>query len=141
MTQLGRRIIYLTAGAAPACFGVLMASALGGVFLLGALAGTTGLLLATAAWFPVARPVYWSIAVLLGAGLAAMLPYSLAIGYGTAADLVAGTAGVPLPVALGDLTKRAWVFYGPVLCAVHFLWKARCAPNNSFKPNPLRGSA
>ena len=141
MTQLGRRIIYLIAGVAPACFGVLLASALGGVFLLGAITGTFGLLLATAARFPSARPVYWSIALLLGAGLAAMLPYSLAIGYGTAADLVTGTTGVPLPEALGDLTERAWLLFGPVLCAVHFLWKARCAPNNSFKPKPLRGSA
>src|SRR4249919_2937657 len=141
MTQLVRRVVYVAGGVAPACFGTLLASALGGLFLIGAIAGTAGLMLATAAWFPTSRFTYWSIAILLGAGLAAMLHYSIFIFYGTVADLVAGTTGVPLSEALGDLFQRSWLFLGPVLCAVHFLWKARCAPNNSFKPKPLRGSA
>ena len=28
-----------------------------------------------------------------------------------------------------------------VACSLVGLWQRRCAPNNSFKPNPLRGSA
>src|SRR5690349_17016913 len=77
MTQLLRRVIYLVAGLVPACCGALVASAMRGPLLLGALAGACGLLLASMDVFPVRRATYWCIAILLGAGLAAMLPFSV----------------------------------------------------------------
>jgi hypothetical protein len=142
-------LIYLGAGVAPAFFVLPMARLLsvmpagitGGLIYSAALAGTVGLILAVVLTFPVSRPPFWTCAALLACGSAAMLPISLPLLYGTIADLVTGSTGVPIAEALRDLLARFWSFGGPVACAFHFLWRARCAPNNSFKPKPLRGSA
>jgi len=117
-----------------------MARAFGGLVLLGALAGIAGLAIAATLSLPASRASYWFSALLLACGLAAMLPFSVVLLYGTAADFVTRSTGVPLVEAARDLLVRLWGFGGPVACAFHFLWRARCAPNNSFKPKPLRGS-
>lgn len=127
MTQLVRRVIYLVAGLVPACCGALVASAMRGPLLLGALAGACGLLLASMDVFPVRRATYWCIAILLSAGLAAMLPFSVSVGYGDLADLASGMRGSPTAALV-----RSWLLLGPPLCAAHFLWAA--------KPKSLRGS-
>jgi hypothetical protein len=141
MAQIWRRLVYLAVGLAPALFVLPMARAFGGVVSLGAFAGIAGLAIAAVLPFPTSRAAYWVSALLLTCGLAAMLPFSVVLLYGTVADLVAGSTGVPFVEATRDLFVRLWGFGGPVACAFHFLWRARCAPNNSFKPKPLRGSA
>jgi hypothetical protein len=141
MTQIWRRLVYFAVGLAPALFVLPMARAFGGVVHLGAFAGIAGLAIAAVLSFPPSRAAYWVSALLLTCGLVAMLPFSVVLLYGTVADLVVGSTGVSFVEATRELLVRLWGFGGPVACAFHFLWRARCAPNNSFKPNPLRGSA
>ncbi len=141
MTQIWRRLAYLAAGLAPALFVLPMAQAFGGVVHLGASAGIAGLAAATVLSVPVSRVSYCVSSLLLVCGLAAMLPFSVVLLYGTFADVLAGSSDVPLVQAARDVLTRLLCFGGPVVCAFHFLWRARCAPNNSFKPKPLRGSA
>ncbi len=141
MTQTWRRLVYFAVGLAPAVFVLPMARAFGGVVHLGAFAGIAGLAIAAVLSFPVSRGSYWISSLLLVCGLVAMLPFSVVLLYGTLADFVTGSTGVPLVEATRDVLVRHWGFGGPVACAFHFLWRARCAPNNSFKPTSLRGSA
>ena len=141
MTQIWRRLVYFAVGLAPALFVLPMARAFGGVVHLGAFAGIAGLAIAAVLSFPVSRVSYWVSALLLACGLAAMLPLSVVLLYGTVADFVTGSTGVSLVEATRDVFVRLLGFGGPVACAFHFLWRARCAPNNSLKPKPLRGSA
>jgi hypothetical protein len=133
MNQRGRRIIYLLFGLAPAFLGAAFSFFLGPLMLV-ALAGTFGLFIATAAEFPVPRKRYWLLACLLLCGLALALPFGAAMLHGV---LTKGATTKDLPA----MTLIFWVFVCPSVCALHALWRGRCAPNNSFKPKPLRGSA
>lgn len=121
--QLARRALYLVAGVAPACFGALLATALGDVSFIGAFAGTIGLILATAAWLPASQAAYWTIAILLGAGLAVMGVF-----------LAGGAVGMSAPRSLGEACLQAWLFLCPVACAAHFLWKGRTNATQSSIP-------
>jgi hypothetical protein len=120
--QLPRRVVYFGAGFVPASIGVVLATAQGAHVMLTAFAGAIGLLLATAAWLPVATRTYWSIAALLGAGLAAIAWYAWH------SKVAAGLAApAPRHPNLSDLAIRAWLLLGPVLCAIHFLSRGRQA--------------
>ena len=141
MKQIGRRLAYLAFGVAPTCYVFPLAVAFGGLVLAGAALGLVGLVAATWQHQPVSRRIYGRTALLLVAGIAAMLPFSLIIIYGTLADFVTASTGTTLATAVRDVVTRLWGFGGPLICAVHYLWRAGCAPNNSFKPKPLRGSA
>ena len=133
MTQLRRRVIYLLLGVAPACLGTTFSFFLGPLMLL-ALAGTFGLISAMAAELPVPSKRYWFLAGLLICGLALTLPFGIGMLHGLIAK---GASSKDFPV----IALIIWVFVCPSACALHALWRGRCAPNNSFKPNPLRGSA
>ena len=133
MNQIVRRAIYLLAGAIPASLGVAFAT-FAEPWLIPAIAGAIGLLVASMVRFPVPLKGYGAIAILLIVGLSAAIPF------GTTLLLLSLAAGVSAEM-WPSLALIAWVFFGPILCATHFLWAARGAPNNSFKPRPLRGSA
>jgi len=131
MEQLGRRLVYLSLGLVPACLGTVFSFFLGPLMLV-ALAGTFGLFIATAAEFPVQGKRYWFLASLLVCGLALALPFAIFLPAGLLKD---GLSREDLPTLLLVL----WIFVCPSACALHALWHSRRAPNNSFKPSPLRG--
>ena len=133
MEQLGRRIVYLSLGLAPACLGTVFSFFLGPLMIV-ALAGTFGLFIATAAEFPIQGKRYWFLATLLICGLALALPFAVFLPAGLLRD---GFSREALPTIL----LVFWLFFCPSAIALHALWCSRRAPNNSFKPRPLRGSA
>jgi|JI9StandDraft_1071089.scaffolds.fasta_scaffold735708_1 hypothetical protein len=133
MNQIVRRVTYLLAGAIPASLGVAFAS-FAGPWVIAAATGAIGLIIASLVRFPVPPKGYGSIAVLLFIGLSAAIPFGTTFLLGS---LAGGVSAKTWP----SLALIVWVFVGPVLCATHFLLASRSAPNNSFKPRPLRGSA
>ena len=133
MNQRGRRIIYLLFGLAPACLGTAFSFFLGPLMLV-ALAGTFGLFIATAAELPVPGKRYWLLACLLLCGLALALPFGAAMLHGVLSKGITTKDFQAMALIL-------WLFVCPSVCALHALWRGRCAPNNSSKPTPLRGAA
>ncbi len=127
MTQLKRRIIYSLAGVAP----VLLALLDSPRFIPGVV-GFLGLLLATLATFPVKRLNYVAITAMLVVGLVFAAPFSILF---LLAPFISGLDGIDRPYLL-----VSWMLLGSCSVALHFILRAR-APNNSFKPKPLRGSA
>ena len=131
MKQIVRRATYSLFGVAPACLGVAYASMLG-PFVIAALAGAIGLLAACLVRFPVSQKDYGRIAVLLVIGLILATPFGAVFLIGSVADGLAAEEWRSLGLV-------GWLFFGPIVCAGHFLRTGRRAPNNSFKPTPLRG--
>jgi len=127
MTQLKRRIFYSLAGVAPASLALLDSPKTIPVVI-----GFAGLLLATLATFPVKRHNYLAITVMLVVGLVFSVPFAILFLAGL---FTAGFDGVDRVYLL-----LSWVLFGCCTVALHFILRAR-APNNSFKPKPLRGSA
>ena len=78
-------------------------------------------------------------------------PWSLVLFLSIAGIYFGAVAVETLDPAIGPAIQReAGSFYlalpwlgicGTVVGTVFGLWRRRCAPNNSFKPKPLRGSA
>ena len=132
MNQFGRRFLYLIAGVMPAALGTAFAVVLGPLVLAAAL-GAIGLAVATLIRFPMSSRAYGRVAFLLGCGLALAAPLGIMLLYGLFAN------GID-PRGWPTLALVVWVFFGPVACAIHALWFGRCAPNNSFKGMPLRGT-
>ena len=131
MNQIVRRVIYFLAGAIPASIGVAFAS-FAGLLVIAATAGAIGLILASLARFPVPPKGYVSISILLVIGLLGAIPPGAYFLFSSLAD---GVSAEEWP----SLALIVWLFLGPVVCATHFLFAGRGAPNNSFKPTPLRG--
>ena len=131
MEQIGRRLVYLSLGLAPASLGTVFSFFLGPLMFV-ALAGTFGLFIATAAEFPIQGKRYWLLASFLICGLALALPIGVAFPIGLMKD---GFTRDDLP----SLLLVLWLFLCPSTCALHALGSSRRAPNNSFKPSPLRG--
>ena len=131
MNQTVRRISYFLFGFAPACLGVGYASMLG-PFVIAAIAGAIGLLAACLVRFPVSPKNYGRIAVLLVVGLFLATPFGVIFLIGSVPDRLAVEKWPSLALVV-------WLFFGPIVCAGHFLRTSRRAPNNSFKPTPLRG--
>lgn len=130
MKQIVRQVSYFFFGAVPASLGVAFAS-FAGPWVIAATAGAIGLLASSLVKFPLAPKRYWSITVLLVAGLTAAIPFGSTFLLLSLAD---GVRAGEWP----SLALIAWLFFGPILCAMHFLWAGRGAPNNSFKPKSLR---
>ena len=127
MNQLSRRIFYFVGGLVPACIGTLYALHLGAFALLAVL-GTLGLAAVTLLRFPLPPRTYGRVALLLACGLALASPFGIVFVVGT------------LPDVTPALLFTIWLFFGPMVCATHALWRGRCTPNNSFKGMPLRGT-
>ena len=117
MNQIVRRVIYLSAGAIPASLGVAFARFAGPV-VIAATAGAFGLITASLVRFPLTPRGYGSIAMLLVIGLLAAIPVGT---YFLASSLSDGVSTEEWP----SLTLIAWLFFGPILCAAHFLWAGR----------------
>ena len=131
MNQIVRRATYFLCAALPACLGVAYASMLG-PFVIAAIAGAIGLFAASLVRFPVPQRNYGRIAILLVIGIILATPFGVMFLIGLVAD---GLTVEEWP----SVALAAWLFLGPIICASHFLLTGRRAPNNSFKPRPLRG--
>ena len=131
MKQVGRRVIYLLLGVQPALVGTAITLFVLGPLAAIAVAGLLGLTIATAVQFPISPKLYRLISALLICGLALEAPFFIWALH----DLITGGLAKSLPNTL----LVSWVILGPSVCALHALWRSRCTPNNSFKPNQLRG--
>lgn len=131
MKPIVRQVTYFFVGAAPASLGVAFASFAGPWVIAAATAGAIGLLAASLVQFPLAPKGYRSITALLVCGLMAAIPFGSTSLFLSLAD---GVRAGEWP----SLALIAWLFFGPIFCAMHFLWAGRGAPNNSFKPKSLR---
>ena len=95
MNQIVRRAIYLLAGAIPASLGVAFAT-FAEPWLIPAIAGAIGLLVASMVRFPVPLKGYGAIAILLIVGLSAAIPFGttlllLSLAAGVSAETVSYT--------------------------------------------------
>ncbi|GAB2524888.1 hypothetical protein GCM10027188_29800 [Lysobacter humi (ex Lee et al. 2017)] len=100
-----------------------------------ALLGVVGLVLATAARFPVSTRVYVVVWLLLAPSMLGVL---LALPF---LALMVSLATMSSQHILVAVAVFAGLVTGPLACTIHFLVRSRCAPNNSSKPTPLRGAA
>jgi hypothetical protein len=142
MKQVGRRSLYFAIGVLPASLGLFFVLALKMYVLWpGALAGTAGLIWAAASTYPMGQRAFGRVALLLLLGLLTAAPFAALAVYLAAGDL--SQIGVSGFFSQGKSGLAPWllVLLGPAGCALHALWRGRRAPNNSFKPKPLRGSA
>ena len=134
MKQILRRVTYLLFGLQPALIGTAISLFFFGPLAIMAIAGTFGLTIAMATEFPISRRTYWIMAALLICGLVLTLPIFIWM-------LLEVVTEAGLTKSLTNTVFVSWVILGPVTCAIHALWRSRRAPNNSFKPTPLRGAA
>jgi hypothetical protein len=141
MSQFGRRSLYVLLGLLPSLFGAFSAFSIGlPGFWTGSSLAIGGFAYLASAAFPLqSRPFrYATLCLFLGVGFLAVLS-SIAIFE----TIKAVTTGRVVPTAETAVWFVGWllVLVGPGGCLLHFIRVGRRTPNNSFKPNPLRGSA
>src|SRR5258707_5253814 len=158
VTQLKRRFFYCAFGAVPASsllytshvipdslnsvrFDGLLSGAPFALMAIGALLGTLGLWIALAMRLPAReRRHRWGIAVLMAAGPASALPWSVLISYLSVANLVEGHTAEDLRTIAGKAAYLSntmyvnWLMVGPSVVALHYLVRySRRASNNAFE--------
>jgi len=138
MRHIVRRIVYLGLGLAPTVLWILAWLWAGDAYFAGSLLMFVSLVIATTSRIPAAKGVRIAVALLTLVGMLICWQSS------TTDQFFSGVIHAlerQKPGDLGYAVKTSWFLFGPLLCAAHFVARSRCAPNNSFKPKPLRGSA
>jgi hypothetical protein len=126
MNRIGRSIVYLLFGVAPAGFCTMLLAPFffSGplrLLLLIPLSGTCGLVIAMTTPFPAPPKRYWLMTGLLVCGLALVFPLGIATVYSMFSH---------------GINIREWrlvvlvflAFICPSACALHAIWRGRCAP-------------